>query len=84
MRHRANPAFWELYHALEPAVRRLADKNFELLRRSPYHPSLHFKRVGRFWSVRIGISHRAVAVCREDDVVWFWIGPHDEYDKLLK
>jgi len=25
----------------------LADKNFKLLKTDPYHPSLHFKKVGR-------------------------------------
>jgi len=29
-------------------------KNFELLKKNPYHPSLHLKKVGRYWSVRVG------------------------------
>lgn len=66
----------------EPGIQRFADKNFELLRRDPQHPSLHFKRVGRFWSVRIG--HRALCVRRDDDFVWFWIGSHADYDRLLR
>jgi hypothetical protein len=61
-------------------IQKLADENFQLLRQDPAHPSLHFKKVGRFWSVRVGIHYRAVAVEEGSDSVWFWIGGHDEYD----
>jgi hypothetical protein len=81
--HRASPSFWSLYERLKPEVRRLADKNFELLRRDPNHPSLHFKRVGRYWSVRVGLNLRALGVRRGEDLVWFWIGTHDDYERLL-
>ena len=30
--------------------RALADKNYALLKDNPRHPSLQFKKVGRFWS----------------------------------
>ncbi|WP_446692443.1 ParE family toxin-like protein [Rhizobium tropici] len=65
-------------------MRELADRNFELLKSNSKHPSLHFKQVGRFWSARVGISWRALAVADGDDLVWFWIGSHTEYDKLLR
>jgi len=51
------------------------------------HPSLDFKRVGQrrpVYSVRISMDYRALGVMHEGDIVWFWIGPHHEYDKLLK
>jgi len=66
-------------------MRRAADRSYALLRRDPNHPSLQFKRVGpRYWSVRVTLDYRAVAVRRDADVVWFWIGPHAEYDRLLR
>ena len=83
MRHLANPRFWDCYNALPEDIRQLADAGYELLRRNPKHPSLHFKRVGRFWSVRVGLHHRALAVERDDAVVWFWIGPHSVYNRLI-
>jgi hypothetical protein len=43
-----------------PPCRELADKNYQLLKRDPNHPSLHFKKVGRFRSVRIGLRYRAL------------------------
>ncbi|MGI8541248.1 MAG: hypothetical protein ACR2N0_15990 [Rubrobacteraceae bacterium] len=64
-------------------VRELADKNFALLKENPRHPSLHFKRTGRFFSARVGLSHRVLGVEAEDGVLWFWIGSHADYDKLL-
>ena len=84
MRHFASPAFWAAYEQLPGPVRDLADKNFELLKRDPRHPSLHFKSVGRFRSVRVGYRYRALAVEVEDDLLWFWIGTHADYDALIR
>ena len=64
-------------------MRDLADKQFELLKANPAHPSLHFKRVERFHSVRVGAHYRALAVDAEDGVLWFWIGTHAEYDRIV-
>lgn len=83
MNHRATPRFWQVYHALPPEVRELADAAYVLLKRDPRHPSLHFKKVGRFWSARVGAHHRVLAVQEAETVVWFWIGRHDEYDRLI-
>ena len=60
------------------------DRNYEILKENPKHPSLHFKKIGRYWSVRAGIHYRALAVEVEDGLLWFWIGSHAEYDKLIK
>jgi len=81
--HRTTPQFRARFERLPPTVQGLAQKNFELLKANPSHPSLHFKKVGRFWSARIGLSHRALAVADGDDFIWVWIGDHDEYERLL-
>ncbi len=83
MKHHATPKFWRCYEALPPEVRGLADKSFALLKEDPRHPSLRLKKVGRFWSARIGSAHRALALEQGSDLVWFWIGAHDEYDRLI-
>jgi hypothetical protein len=83
VRHFASPAFWDAYRRLPEHVRQLADKNYALLKTDPKHPSLHFKRIGRYWSVRVGMQYRALAVEVEQGVLWFWIGSHTEYDKLI-
>jgi len=82
--HRASPDFWACYNALPAPIREQADHAFELLKANPRHPSLHFKQVGRFWSARVGIQYRAVGVDAPDGIVWFWIGTHAEYDKLIR
>ena len=83
VRHRATPRFWAYYHQLPDDVQRLADRCYAVLRQNPRHPSLHFKQVGCFWSVRVGIHYRAVAVEHEGNILWFWIGGHADYDRLL-
>jgi hypothetical protein len=55
MRHVASHAFWEAYERLPAQARELADKNYALLKQDPQHPSLRFKKVGKFWSVRVGL-----------------------------
>ena len=54
LKHYANPTFWEKYKELPENIKKLANRNFELLKKNPYHPSLHLKKVGRYWSVRVG------------------------------
>ena len=83
MTHRAVPSFWTSYRRLPARIQRQADDTFDLLKQSPRHPSLHLKKVGAFWSVRIGIGWRAVARQEDGDLYWFFIGTHAEYDKLL-
>ena len=84
MRHFTSPRFWKYYGKLPANIRTLADKNFALLKGNPKHPSLHFKQIKHFWSVRVGLEYRALAIDGPKGPVWFWIGTHDEYDKLLK
>ena len=84
MRHFASPAFWNCRRNLPASIQQLADKNFKLLKSEPRHSSLHLKRVGKYWSVRVGLRHRALAVEMEEGLLWFWIGTHAEYDKLIK
>jgi hypothetical protein len=82
---RANARFWRAYQQLPPAVRTLARKNYRLWQLHPRHPSLRFKKVGvDLWSVRIGAEYRALAAEEQGVFIWFWIGPHDEYQRLLQ
>ena len=83
MNHHASRRFWALYEALPSEVRELASKNYQLLKADPRHPSLHFKRIGGLWSVRIGAHHRALGTEIENDIYWFWIGTHADYDKIV-
>jgi hypothetical protein len=68
---------------LPQQIRRLADENYELLKRDARHPSLQFKKVGKYWFVRAGLHYRALAVEVDDGYLWFWIGSHADYDRLI-
>jgi hypothetical protein len=80
--HYTTQRFWKCYNALPKAIQRVADQNYELLKADPSHPSLHFKKVGPYWSVRVGKGYRALGV--QDGISWVWIGTHAEYDQLIR
>jgi hypothetical protein len=82
--HRTTQRFWQSFSKLPTSIKQLARKNFDLLKRELNHPSLHFKKVGKFWSARIGINYRALAFKDGEDYIWVWIGTHDEYEQILK
>jgi len=83
MKHLTTPQFWELYQNLPSQIQELADKNFALFKQDSTHPSLHLKKVKNFWSVRIGIRYRALDFQTEQGIIWFWIGTHADYDKMV-
>ena len=84
MNHFASPAFWDRYHRLPQHVREFADAQYALLNENPSHPSLHFKKTGRHRSVRIGMHYRALAVDIPEGLLWFWIGSHADYDRVIE
>ena len=84
MTHHATSRFWSCYEQLPEEVRSQADKQFALLKADPSHPSLRFKKVGKFWSARVNGSFRALAIQDADVYVWFWVGNHREYERLIK
>jgi hypothetical protein len=67
-------------------VREAARKAYRLFRENPNHPSLQFKKIHArepIYSVRVTLGYRALALVGNDDVTWFWIGSHADYDRLL-
>ena len=83
MKHYATPRFWRCCRKLPLEVRQLADRCFALLKNDSSHRSLQFKRIGELWSARVGLHYRSLGVQAERDVVWFWIGSHDDYDTMV-
>jgi hypothetical protein len=82
--HRTTKRFWKYFSDLPEPIQELSKRNFQLLKNDPSHPSLHFKRIGKFWSVRIGPGYRALAVENQEDTIWVWIGSHDEYERMIR
>jgi hypothetical protein len=83
VKHFTSPEFWELFDSLSDEIQERARRSFELLKANPRHPSLRFKKVGPYWSVRVGRSYRALGIDAEDGILWGWIGAHADYDRLL-
>ena len=81
--HRTTRRFWRAFERLPEPVQRIAKRNFQLLAENPAHPSLRFKKVGPFWSARVGRDYRALAVEDGADFIWVWVGAHGEYDRLI-
>ncbi len=69
---------------MPPEIRRLAIKSYWLLRSDARHGSLQLKRVGRYWSARVGLDYRALAAPVAGGLLWFWIGPHANYEHIIK
>jgi hypothetical protein len=69
---------------LPPSIRQSADKNYALLKNDPKHPSLHLKKVSRYWSVRAGHGYRTKGVDVDEGILWIWIGTHDEYERVIR
>jgi len=82
--HRATARFWSYLDKLPASIQKTARKNYKLIKDNPGHPSIHFKKVGGFWSARVGIHYRALAFEDKEDFIWVGIGTHEEYERLIK
>jgi hypothetical protein len=86
MRSRTTRRFRDALASLPAQVQQQARQAYRLFLHDPAHPSLQFKKVHTtepVYSARIGLGYRAVGVVKGSEVVWFWVGSHADYDKLL-
>ena len=77
MKSRTTKRYRAAFRALPRSVQSDADVAYRRFMRNPFHPSLPY------WSARVGLNHRVVGVRDKDEIVWFWIGTHAEYDSLI-
>lgn len=87
MKSRARQEFWTCFDALPAEIQKLTREAFALWQDNPRHPSLHFKSVHGtepLYSVRVGKRWRALGLLERDTITWFWVGPHAEYDKVIR
>lgn len=83
---RTTAKFRAAFDELPADVQRRARRAYRLFRQNPNHRSLRFKRVHPtepIFSVRITSSYRALGVRTGEEIVWFWIGTHAAYERLL-
>jgi mRNA-degrading endonuclease RelE of RelBE toxin-antitoxin system len=86
MKSTINDDFLNAYRKLPKEVREQARKAYRLFRDNPQHPGLNFKRVHPnqpIYSARVSRGYRTLGVRSDDVIIWFWIGSHADYDKLL-
>ena len=86
MKSHTTDRFRAAFQGLPERVQRAARRGYRTFQRSPQHPSLHFKQVHptrSIFSARVALGYRALCVLEGDDVIWFWIGSHADYDRLL-
>lgn len=87
MTSRTTERFRKAYAQLPEHIRRRAREAYRLFSDNPTHPSLHFKPVHAtrpIYAARVGLGYRALAVRESDVIIWFWIGTHADYDRLLR
>ena len=77
------PDFWASYSVLPAAIKLRARRVYRLWKENPRHPSLRFKKTGAVWSIRIDPDYRALGLMENDTLYWFWIGTHDDYERLI-
>lgn len=84
---RTTRTFRKQLQRLPTEIREQARTAYRLFAQNPHHPSLHFKQVHAsepVFSARVGRGYRAVGFLETESViVWFWIGPHEQYETLL-
>ena len=82
-----NKNFWKLYKKLPKDIREIAKKQYNIFSNDPYHASLHFKSVHTnkpIYSARVTKDYRTLGILNKNIIIWFWIGSHRDYEKLLK
>jgi len=83
---KATEAFWKAYRDLPDEIKQRARTAYRLWRENPSHPSLRFKQIHAsepIYSVRVGLGWRAVGVRAGEEMLWYWIGSHSDYDTLV-
>jgi hypothetical protein len=86
VKSRTTKVFRRCLTDLPPDIRRQAVKAYRLWKQDPRHPSLQFKQVHPtkpIWSVRVALGWRALGVMKDRETIWFWIGSHADYDRLI-
>jgi hypothetical protein len=77
-------SFRKLFRALPKEIQEQGRDAYRLFKQNPYHPSLRFKRiVDNIYSARVSLDYRAMGSRDGDEIVWFWVGSHGDYGKVV-
>ena len=81
-----SPEFRDSFRKLNPEIQLKVQRAYELFKDNPRHPGLKFKRVQGMrnrYSVRIDSNYRALGRVHGNVIIWYWVGPHNEYDRMM-
>ena len=87
MRSQTTNRFRKAFEQLPADIQKRARTIYKIWKENQNHPSLHFKQVHQnepIFSVRIGLSYRALGIKQNNDMIWFWIGSHEEYNNIIE
>jgi hypothetical protein len=83
---RITSQFRQAFGNLPDLVQQQTREAYRQFQLDPNHPSLRFKKVHPqlpIYSARVSKSYRAVGQLEGDTVIWFWVGSHTEYERIL-
>ena len=86
MKSHINKEFRKCFLQLPDRIKKQARDNYRMWRVNPRHASLEFKRVSQknpVYSVRVGLGWRALGIVYEDNIIGYWIGSHEDYNKRI-
>jgi mRNA-degrading endonuclease RelE of RelBE toxin-antitoxin system len=86
MKSHINESFRKALAKLPTNVRRQAQRAYQRFRTDPYYRSLQFKLIDedeQIYSIRIGTHYRALGTKDGNEITWYWIGSHADYDTLI-
>lgn len=78
--------FDKCFRRLPSIIQRQAVSAYRDFKRDPNHPALCFKPTKRnaaIYSVRVTLGWRALGTKDGNCIIWFWIGSHAEYMRLI-
>ena len=82
------PSFKKSFQILPKEIKHKAKEAYKIWKKNPFDNSLNFKQIHPtkpIYSLQITLNWRAVGIRKEKNtMLWFWIGSHEEYNKLIK
>lgn len=78
--------FRKSFARLPKNIQERARQSYQLWKLNNNHPGLHFKQIHDhqpIYSVRVGLSYRAIGIIQKETIIWFWIGSHEDYNNLI-
>jgi hypothetical protein len=87
MKSKTTRDFWKCFHRLPKQIKLQAVITYRQWKANHFYPSLNFKQISQkvpTYSVRIGRDWRAIGLSKNNTIIWFWIGSHENYNNNIK